>query len=242
MYILNFCAVIYKYNKYSILKKIYKNYFNIFFKYNFIFYNIANIFKFNMFIFKKIYKLGKHKLFFIYWSFYFNQLKNIVDLFYFINYNNYMYYFLNSSNNSSIEAINWANKKYNYFLSELNIFKLKLINFKKINYIKIFKRLIKKYKIKLLIIFDIFYSNFFFNFLQHLKINLINICSLNINFLNILNYSNSIFFFKNINFFKNILLNIFYDIFLLAKLNKYFYLYRKFLLFKKLIKSNSISI
>jgi hypothetical protein len=110
----------------------------------------------------------------------------------------------------------------------LKFFKISLHNLKKYNYVFLLKKLFKKYKVNSLIILDTDYSAFFFNFFSNLKINLINIFSLNINFLNCLNYSNFLITLNNLHFYKILLINFFYDIYLLAKFNKYFFFLKNF--------------
>lgn len=208
---------------------IFKKYFNIFFKYNFLIYKHNNFFKGNSYFFKKYTNLGNFKIILIYWSFYFNQLNNILNLFYYINYNNLNYYFLTTKLiNNDIITLNWLKYKTKILHKFLNFFKINLYNLKKFNYVFLLKKFFKKYKIQYLIILDIDVSNFFFNFFSKLNINMINIFSLNINFLNCMNYSNFLVALNNIYFYKILLTNFFYDIYILAKFNKYFFFFKKY--------------
>jgi len=220
---------------------IFKKYFNIFFKYNFLIYKHTNFVKNNNYIFQQYKKFNTFRLVLIYWSFYFKQLNNILNLFYYINFNSLNYYVLTiKQEDTSILALNWLNYKTKILYKFLNFFKIDLINLKKFNYISLLKRFFRKYSIYFLIILDIDISNFFFNFISKLNINMINIFSFNINFLNCLMYSNFIITLSNLKFYKILLINFFYDTYILAKFNKYIFFFKKFQKLSELIYRGGI--
>ena len=216
-------------------KIIFKKYFQIFFKYNFLIFKKTKFSNTNFFFLKKKISITKFNLILFYWSFYFKQLANILNLFYYVGFNNLNFHFLTTSNPKlELSLILWLKYKNLLFYKSLNFFKFNLYNLRKYNYILFLKKYFKKINLNLLIILDIEYSTFFFNFISSLKINLINIFSFNINFIKLLNFSNFLITLNYLNFYKNLLISFFFDIYLLAQFNRYNLFFKNFntLLFK----------
>lgn len=193
-------------------------FFNFFFKFNFLYFKNFNFVEnYNFFNIRKFFSLNNYNFFLFFFIYYFKQVTNSINLFYYCIFNNkFCYFFFNKFIYDCFifyylfyDII--ILKKYNKFF-EINFKFLKLLN-----YNNKFKNILNKLQVSFFIVFDVYNSFFFLNFLKKLNLPIIALTPLTISF-SFFDYP--INTFKNDNLIKLFFYFLLYDIYFLALLNK----------------------